>query len=184
MVLKTERLTIRRIMTGDWESIQRIWNDQKKSVYACYDKPNDTRSEAVRKRVAKWASFEMSMEHMFYSVCLDDITIGYITLNQRSDGYEIGYCFLSTYQGNGYAKESISELITAIQKLQSSIVITARTALKNIPSVKLLQSLGFKIIGTEKVSFYQDDEGKDIYFEGGIFELTIHSAINFNISFD
>jgi len=174
MFLKTERLTIRRIRMGDWESIQRIWNDQKKSVYACFDKPKDTRSEVVRKRIEKWAFLETSMEHMFFSVCLDGITIGYVAFNQGRDGYEIGYCFLSKYQGKGYARESIFALICAIQKLQPSMVITARTALKNIPSVKLLQSLGFKIIGTEKVSFYHDDEGKDIYFEGGIFEMDIH----------
>jgi len=31
--------------------------------------------------------------------------------------------------------------------------------------------LGFQLIGTEDVSFYQDAQGNDIVFEGGIFEL-------------
>lgn len=48
--------------------------------------------------------------------------------------------------------------------------IVARTALKNVPSVRLLESLEFKLTGTEQISFYQDSEGKDIYFEGGIFD--------------
>ena len=42
--------------------------------------------------------------------------------------------------------------------------------MKNVPSVRLLESLEFKLTGTEQISFYQDSEGKDIYFEGGIFD--------------
>ena len=41
----------------------------------------------------------------------------------------------------------------------------------NTPSVSLLKSLGFELIGTESVSFYKDSQGNDIVFEGGIFEL-------------
>ena len=43
--------------------------------------------------------------------------------------------------------------------------------MNNTPSVSLLKSLGFELIGTEKVSFYKDAQGNDIVFEGGIFEL-------------
>ena len=48
---------------------------------------------------------------------------------------------------------------------------TAGTAMNNTPSVSLLKSLGFVLVGTEKVSFYKDAQGNDIVFEGGIFEL-------------
>ena len=108
---------------------------------------------------------------MFYAVCFEDIIIGYVAFNQREAGYEIGYCFHSQYHGKGYAKESISVLIGTIQKMGICAFISAGTALRNTPSVKLLQSLGFKLTGTEQVTFYKDDGGNDIYFEGGIFEL-------------
>lgn len=48
-----------------------------------------------------------------------------------------------------------------------------RTALNNLLSVKLLKSLGFELVGTEKVSFYKDEKGNEIAFDGGIFELNI-----------
>ena len=48
---------------------------------------------------------------------------------------------------------------------------TVGTAIDNAPSVALLKSLGFELIGTENVSFYKDSLGNDIVFEGGIFEL-------------
>jgi RimJ/RimL family protein N-acetyltransferase len=48
---------------------------------------------------------------------------------------------------------------------------TAGTGMANVPSVRLLESLGFCRVGTERVSFYKDAGGRDIYFEGGLFEL-------------
>ena len=50
------------------------------------------------------------------------------------------------------------------------IKITAGTALNNTPSVKLLNSLGFRQTGTETVSFYKDEEGNAVNFECGIYE--------------
>ena len=48
---------------------------------------------------------------------------------------------------------------------------TAGTAINNTPSVSLLKTLGFELIGTENVSFYKDAQGHDIVFEGGIFKF-------------
>ena len=48
--------------------------------------------------------------------------------------------------------------------------LLAGTAIKNLPSVGLLNSLGFELTGTERISFHKDNEGNDIYFEGGNFE--------------
>lgn len=153
------------------ESIKRIWDDQKRSVYAHFDKPNDTDPDTVRTRIEKWASCADSIEHMFFAVCLDRTLIGYVAFNRRESGYETGYCFHSEYHGKGYAKESMIALIRAVRNRQPDLIITAGTAIENTPSVKLLQSLGFHQIGTETVSFYKDSDGKPIYFEGGIFEL-------------
>lgn len=44
-----------------------------------------------------------------------------------------------------------------------------RTAKNNLPSVGLLNSVGFQLVGTERISFHKDSEGNDIYFEGGNF---------------
>ena len=170
MIITTERLTVRRIEDSDWENIKKIWDDQQQSVYAQYDRPNDTDPDAVRKRVEKWASCANSMEHMFFAVCLNGILIGYAVFNKHAGVYELGYCFLSEYHGKGYARESISALLPYIQTVQPGVTIAAGTALLNLPSVKLLDSLGFRQTGTEQVSFYKDANGRDIYFDGGIFE--------------
>ena len=172
MILKTDRLIIRHIKADDWKSIRDIWIDLKSSEYACYDIPHNTDDEDVRARISRWAQFNSGIEHMFFAVCLDDVVIGYIAFNIREDGHEAGYCFHSKYHGKGYAKESHIALFDYLSSIGIT-KFTAGTALNNEPSVALLKSLGFELVGTEKVSFYKDEEGNDIVFDGGIFELII-----------
>ncbi len=171
-LLKTERLHIRRIECGDWENIRNIWLDFEKSAYARYDVPHNTDSGDVRERVARWAKTREGNEHIFLSVCLGDTVIGYLDAHNTGCGYEIGYCFHSCYHGKGYAKESITALIGYMREIGETR-LTAGTALANRPSVRLLTSLGFKQVATEKVSFYKDENGNDIIFDGGMFELKI-----------
>ena len=170
MQLKTDRLTIRRVIEEDWKGLQHIWKDFSISEYAQYDMPHVTADEDVRARVCRWAKYHNSIEHMFFAICIGDTIIGYIAFNRREDSHEIGYVFLSDYHGMGYAKESHIALFDYLRTLGIT-KFTAGTGIGNTPSVSLLKSLGFELIGTESVSFYKDSQGNDIVFEGGIFEL-------------
>ena len=172
MLLKTERLIIRHIEPDDWKSIKEIWEDFNNSSFSQYDMPHNTNDDDVRGRIEKWASASNGLEHIFFAVCLDDIVIGFFSFNIRENSHELGYCFHSKYQGKGYAKESLAALIEYLTTIGIK-KLTAGTAINNIPSVSLLKSLGFKLIGTEKVSFYKDEHGSDIFFKGGIFGLNL-----------
>ena len=170
MFLKTERLNIRHIEPDDWKSIKEIWIDFNTSSLSQYDMPHNTDDDDVRERIAKWADASKGTKHIFFAVCLDETVIGFFSFNIREDSHELGYCFHSKYQGKGYAKESLAALIEYLTTIGIK-KLTAGTAINNIPSVSLLKSLGFELIETEKVSFYKDEHGNDIFFEGGIFEL-------------
>ena len=173
-VIKTARLIIRRVRADDWKAIQEVWEDEAKSRYAQYDRPNDLDDQAVCGRITMWSFFANGDEHIFYAVCLKERVIGYVSLNRTEGGYEIGYCFHSYFHGKGYAKESISGILEDLKSRgMSGIRITAGTALENTPSVRLLLSLGFNQAGTEKVSFYKDDDGNNIIFDGGVYELLL-----------
>ena len=170
MFLKTERLNIRHIEPDDWKSIKEIWIDFNTSSLSQYDMPHNTDDDDVRERIAKWAYASKGTEHIFFAVCLDETVIGFFSFNIREDSHELSYCFHSKYQGKGYAKESLAALIEYLTTIGIK-KLTAGTAINNTPSVSLLKSLGFELIGTEEVSFYKDEHGNDIFFEGGIFEL-------------
>ena len=170
MLLKTERLTIRHITENDWKSIKEIWENFNTSEFAQYDMPHNIDDEDVRTRISRWAKANSGIEHMFFAICFNDTVIGYIAFNIRENGYEIGYCFHSDFHGKGYAKESHLALFDYLKGIGITR-FSAGTAINNIPSVSLLKALGFKQVGTEKVSFYKDSNGNDIVFDGGIFEL-------------
>lgn len=172
MKIKTKRLLIRKVTANDWESIKRIWDDFRTSKYAQYDIPHKSDEDEIRLQIGKWAEANKGEMHMFFAVCIEDNMIGYIDFHDTGNGYDSGYCFHSVYHGKGYAKESCQALINYLSDMGVRR-ITAGTALNNISSVRLLCSLGFEQIGTERVSFYKDDAGNDIYFDGGIFELAI-----------
>lgn len=171
MLLETGRLRIRYINRDDWKSLQEIWENFASSEYAQYDIWHNTDTADVRKRAARWEEGNRGTEHLFFAVCLKDTMIGYVSFNKRGDGYEVGYCFHSAYQGKRYARESLLALMDYFQGMGITR-LTAGTALKNLPSVKLLQAVGFRQTGTEQVSFYKDRTGGDIVFDGGIYEWT------------
>ena len=168
MQLKTKRLDIRYINEDDWKSLIDIWDDFSHSEFAKYDVPHSETEDEVREKVKLWAQASPNREHIFFAICLEDKLIGYADFHKDKTGYECGYCFHSAYHGNGYAKESIVALMEWLSQ-NKKMCFTAKTALKNIPSVKLLESIGFTKIGEERTSFYKDHNGEDICFIGGIF---------------
>lgn len=171
-MIQTLRLALRRVAEGDWRAVQGIWADAARSPYAQYDRPNDLADGAVRRRIAMWASWAGSDIHRFYAVCLGETVIGYIALHRETEGDELGYCFHSAYHGRGYARESLSALL-ALEARRGVRRVVAGTALDNTPSVRLLAALGFSLVGRESVSFYTDDAGQPICFEGGRFALEL-----------
>lgn len=172
-MIETGRLTIRRIVESDWQAAQRIWADFTRSEYAQYDTPHPTDDAGVQARIFKWAKFAGSTEHQFYAVCLDGEMIGVIAFNLHDGVHEIGYSFHSSAHGKGYAKEAHLALFAHLKEMGITR-FSAGTAINNLPSVGLLKSLGFTQIGSELVSFYKDENGNNIFFEGGIFELNVH----------
>ena len=166
--MRTKRLELRPVRESDWPAIQRIWLDFSQSEYVWYDTEKDTADDAVRARIAHWAACA-GPDHFFHAVCLEDAVIGYISLNRIDRGYELGYGFQKRYHGFGYARESLRAILEE-QKASGTERICAGTALKNMPSVRLLESLGFSLAGREYRSFHTGPDGNPVWFEGGLFE--------------
>lgn len=178
MQIRTDRLLIRPIEAADWPAIRHIWLSFAASPFAQYDMPHSTAPDDVRFRIARWAQAAAAgTEHLFFAVCLEGAVIGYIACNRRETSHELGYCFHTAAHGKGYAKEAHKALFAYLHSLGITR-LTAGTALNNTPSVKLLTGLGFRLTGTEQVSFYKDAQGQDIFFDGGVFELQLTGGIS------
>ncbi|MBQ7365374.1 MAG: GNAT family N-acetyltransferase [Clostridia bacterium] len=164
MNLQTHRLWIRILHAEDWRSLSRIAEDFSNSPYAVYDMPLPVEESEIKPLCERFAS-----SGLWFAVLLSGKMIGYICFHEDNGSYDLGYCFHSAYQGNGYAYESCRAMLAHLANRRNATVFTAGTALNNLPSCKLLYKLGFVLTATEILSFHKDETGGAISFEGGIF---------------
>ncbi len=164
MHFKTDRLFIRKLVPDDWKSMQKLAIDFLQSKYAVYDMPLPTGDAEIIALTKQFAETQL-----FYAVLFQDVMIGYICFHEDNGNYDLGFCFHSDYQGKGYALESCRAMMEYMVRERNIKAFSAGTALKNKPSCKLLERLGFTLKGTEQLSFRKDVNGNDITFEGGIF---------------
>ena len=166
VIAETDRLILRRYRESDLQDL-----------YEYLSNPEVVKFEPYRPM-----SMDEVRHNLEWRISTDEMTavelkeshkmIGNVYLGNRDfESLEIGYVFNQDYWGKGYAKESCKALLE-YHSSKGVKCFTAGTGLNNIPSVQLLKSLGFTLVGTEKVSFYKDEQGKDIYFDGGIYELS------------
>ena len=196
-IIQTSRLTIRPIHRQDWRAIKIIRKDFEATPYRWYDAPFEGSDAELERRIGMWEVFSDGREHFFMGVCLGKELIGYFTFHKRESPMEVsplmeesslaagmrreeespgkiasclemGYAFRTAYQGQGFAREALTA-IKAFFYGKGVRWLVAGTALHNDPSVRFLYGCSFSLVGLEKVSFYQDAYGEDIFFDGGVF---------------
>jgi aminoglycoside 6'-N-acetyltransferase len=71
--------------------------------------------------------------------------VGDLALHRlKTEGeYELGFTFAREHQGKGYARESAAALLDQLLTVRNAKSVVAYTDSRNLPSKKLLESLGF-----------------------------------------
>ncbi len=170
--LISERIVVRNFQISDWKKLYEIIVKYQASEFAPYDQQWPTSEEEIKK-VTEW----FANGDKFLAVCLIDTNqlIGFVGLNPEKGGqgiYNIGYVFDTDYHRKGYATEACRAVLkNTFDQLNANKIITG-TASINLPSIKLLEGLGFTKIGEEMVSFTKGEDGKPIEFVGYQFILT------------
>ena len=93
----------------------------------------------------------------------DQAKIGICGLYNRDglEGLDIGFAFLSEYEGKGYAFESANKLKQVAFDEFGITEIVAITTQDNVSSQRLLEKLGMRLTGTTKIP--EDDEELLLY---------------------
>lgn len=137
VLFTTERLTVRKFKTEDWEDLAEILTDPEVTYFEPYE--TFTRAACVKEA----ESFAESDE--FYAVILDDKVIGKIYFSKRDFGtYEIGYTFHGKFQGKGYACESVKGMMAYAFKNMGVRRIIAEVNTRNDKSNRLVERLGMR----------------------------------------
>lgn len=165
MEINTKRLRIREMREEDWPAMQAIFADFNRSKLAKYDRPMPEADDEARALTRAFAE-----SGLFFSVLLNGAPIGYIGFHEDGGKYDLGYCFSSAHHSRGYACESAQAVLEYMRRARNAQVFTAGTALDNLPSRRLLEKLGFRLVSTQTMSF----DGQ-FSFEGGNYRLDLRS---------
>ncbi|MEZ4851420.1 MAG: GNAT family N-acetyltransferase [Bacteroidia bacterium] len=83
----------------------------------------------------------------------DQVKIGVCGLYDRKglDGVDIGFAFLPEYEAKGYAYESALKIRDAAFEIWDITILQGITIEENLPSRRLLEKLGFSLVGTTEI---------------------------------
>jgi len=154
-VVETERLTLRRLETGDAEFILALLNDPSflrfigdKGVRTV----DDAREYIVNGPVASYERFGFGL---YLTERKDDgVPIGICGLLKREalKDVDVGFAFLPQFWSKGYAFESASAVMAYGRNVLGLTRIVAITSPHNEASMRLLEKLGMKFESMVRLS--------------------------------
>lgn len=169
----TKRLIIRPFANNDLDDLALLIRDKMVSEYAPFDTQWPTGDESMGKVLAYymgekpwcWCAVELKATGR---------VIGFVCAGVNDDTTRgLGYTIRSDHQNNGYAYEACRALIEHCIANLGARRFTAGTADCNIPSVKLLQKLGFIKFRSFEASFAKNAEGNPVTFAAGEYERIV-----------
>ena len=163
MRLCTERLVIDRLKHTDWKGLQKTLADFEHSAYRIYDAASPIDDGGVK--VLAWY---YELRCCYFAIRYRNQMIGFITVTGWRTK-EIGYALAKAYQHQGLAYEAVRAVMDYYTKERKTKVFVAEAGLKNRPSVRLLERLGFTLVREQETSLRLDQNGKPIRFIKGRF---------------
>ena len=162
LVLKTERLVIRRFCMDDAAACFTFMSDEP-GMYLDGCKPFHTMDENYWERMKLFEEREGQYVIVLQSTNEVIGTIKVFTDDSRAvSSKEIGYAISPKYQRNGYAYEAISAIINLLQKDLLFDMVVAGVLPENTPSIKLLEKLGFSNEGIRHKALWHEGLDKPV----------------------
>ena len=166
LVLKTERLIIRRFCMDDAVSCFEFMSDEQ-GMYLDGCKPFRTMDADYWKRMKLFKEREGQ-----YVIVLQSTNEVIGTINVFDDdsravsSKEIGYAISPKHQRNGYAFEAVTAILNLLQKDLLLDMVVAGVLPENTPSIKLLEKLGFSREGVRHKALWHEglDKAVDLVY--------------------
>lgn len=148
-ILETERCLVREITPEDVDRLYEIYEDPGITEYMenLYEDPDEERA---------YTKDYIRLVYGFYGFGMwlvvrktDGRIIGRAGLDPKEDGVELGYMIEASLWNQGYATE-VCRQILAYAEQKEIPELYARTRSENVPSVRVLEKLGFRRMKEEK----------------------------------
>ena len=158
--LVTERLIIRRVEEKDADCLFEFWKD-KESCYldGGYEpmlEKDEEYYESIKEMIGEETRYVVSLKET-------DEAIGMIHLMPRDDRavetMEIGYTINPSKRRCGYAMEAVETILEYLLNVLHLDMVIAGVVEENVPSLKMLEKLGFMSEGRKHKALYHCMQG-------------------------
>lgn len=170
--LETERLKLRQIQPSDLSAMHKMRTDPKIMQYM--DTPVPASIEETKSKLGQEIESFVNGDSVYWAVVLKDSNeiiggAGYWRIIKEHYRAEIGYQLLPEFWRKGFSTEALKTIIQFGFQKMSLHSIEANVNPDNIPSIKILEKLGFVQEAYFKENFYFD--GK--FLDSAIFSLIV-----------
>lgn len=179
LVMKTERLIIRRFKAEDWQDLFEYLSQESVVKYEPYG--------VFTEDACKQESINRSQNPAFWAVCLKESNklIGNIYFQQQEPRdfltWEIGYVFNPKYYGNGYATEGCKQILKYGFEQQGAHRIIGKCNPLNTASSNLLERLKMRREAnfTKPAFFKRDSDGNPIWHDAYLYAMVEEEWLGF-----
>lgn len=142
MPLETERLLLRGARQSDAAAYYEIWNSPHALQYNAMEPPSQERAQtAVQRDMASPTTFYL--EEKAAGETIGILHLEEDSLRYRVNGLTLDYCLKSGWTGKGYMTEALGRLLAYVFDELQADVVSARVFEENLPSLRVLEKLGF-----------------------------------------
>lgn len=162
--IKTERLLLRPLGTGDLETTHAYAGDAETGRYMFY-LPNNTveeTAEFLRNVAAEWAKDEP--ETYSFAITLNGVHIGAVSIRVR-DG-NMGWVLNKKYRKQGYATEAAAGVVDFARNQLRLPLLIAHCDSRNTASYRVMERIGMTLVGDNGTRTYRTGEtARELLYE-------------------
>ncbi len=150
-MLETPDLFLAKAKFSDWQAMYRnVWSQAQCAQYMAWNlTDNETDAQA---RILRTIEFQKIYDTYFIYEKKSNEAIGFAGFEKINDEIyaESGICLGTDYVGRGYGKQILRCLIEHCKNEFGAKQFLYSSRGQNIPSIRLAESLGFTLVGSEK----------------------------------
>lgn len=184
ILLETPRLILRGFKNEDLEALVAYRSDPEIERYQMWQNYNQAQAKDLISGnkgldFRQGGRFQIALEYKANKQLIGDLYLRIDESDQRLG--EVGYTLAREYQGQGLATEAVQELVTHCFETLKMHRLSATADPRNVPSLKLLERLGFRQEGYFVKSLWFKGEWADDAVYGLLAEEFKHKVITAGI---
>lgn len=153
-VLYTQRCAMSRITAENIPVLRQILDDELTQKYLSELQSFVCTNEGIERILTSFDTLLKQDEGMIWGIRLAEKLIGFLAFIDLSCKPTVFYAIHPSYRSKGYMKECLSQSIQYVLNSGMCSYVQTEVHNDNVKSIRLLQSVGFKILKRDKDKMY------------------------------